>query len=95
MIINQKTVKGIAHLARLELDTNEAEEMMSEMNKILEWMNQLNEVDTEGISPLIHMSAETNILREDKISNTLEHDRALKNAPKKDSNYFRVPKVIE
>jgi len=95
MIINQETVKGIAHLARLELNADETEKMMAEMNKILTWMQQLNKVDTEGIEPLIHMSAEMNVLREDEVSNSLEHDRALKNAPNKDSNYFRVPKVIE
>jgi len=95
MIINKETVEGIAHLARLELEGKETVKMVTEMNKILEWMNQLDQVDTEGVAPLIHMSLETNVLREDEVNNTLTHERALVNAPKKDSDYFRVPKVIE
>ena len=95
MIINQKTVQDIAHLARLEFNDEDEKEMMGEMNKILEWMNKLNEVNTEGVEPLIHMSSELTVLREDQVSNELDHERALKNAPNKDSNYFRVPKVIE
>jgi len=95
MIINKETVKGIAHLARLELDEKSEDKMMSEMNKILEWMNKLNEVDTEEVEPLIHMSSELNVLRKDEVDNILPHERALKNAPNKDSDYFRVPKVIE
>jgi len=95
MIINQKTVQDIAHLARLEFDDAGEKEMVTEMNKILEWMNKLNEVDTEDVAPLIHMSSELTVLRNDEVSNELTHERALKNAPKKDSNYFRVPKVIE
>ncbi len=95
MIINKETVESIAHLARLELEGKETEKMVTEMNKILEWMNQLDQVDTEGVAPLIHMSMETNVLREDEVNNTLNHERALVNAPKKDSDYFRVPKVIE
>lgn len=95
MIINEEIVKNIAHLARLEFDEKGEKEMVGEMNKILEWMNKLNEIDTDEVEPLIHMSTELNVLREDKTSNLLEHDRALTNAPSKDSNYFRVPKVIE
>jgi aspartyl-tRNA(Asn)/glutamyl-tRNA(Gln) amidotransferase subunit C len=69
--------------------------MIDEMNKILGWMKQLDEVDTKGVEPLIHISEEQNVLREDEPKNTLSHKEALHNAPKKDSNYFRVPKVIE
>lgn len=95
MNIDEKTVEDIAHLARLEFDPQRAKELAGEMTKILGWMEKLNEVDTENIEPLIHISTEVNVLRKDEISNVLEHDAALKNAPKKDSNYFRVPKVIE
>jgi len=95
MDIDKKTVSDIAHLARLELDTNQTEEMASEMTKILGWMEMLNEVNTDNVKPLVHISEEVNVLREDEVKNELEHERGLKNAPKKDSNYFRVPKVIE
>lgn len=95
MKIDKKTVEDIAHLARLELSEEEKTEMSSEMTKILGWMEKLNDIDTSKVEPLIHMSQEKNVLREDKEGEMLSHEAALKNAPKKDSNYFRVPKVIE
>ena len=95
MIIDKKLVQDIAHLGRLEVSPAKEEEMANELNKIVDWMEQLNEVDTTGIEPLIHISTELNVLREDEEGNILANDKALKNAPKKDSNYFRVPKVIE
>lgn len=95
MKIDKDTVKKISHLARLELDESKSEEMAGEMSKILGWMEKLNEVDTSTTAPLIHISTELNVLRNDEIGNMVSHERALKNAPKKDSNYFRVPKVIE
>jgi len=95
MIVDEKMVEGVAHLARLDINPSQTKEMVGEMNKILGWMEKLNEVNTDEVDPLIHMSSELNVLRTDEIDNILEHDKALKNAPKKDSNYFRVPKVIE
>ena len=95
MNIDKDTVKKIAHLARLEFNEKQEQELAVEMSKILGWMEKLNEVDTSTTAPLIHISTELNVMREDEVNNTLSHDRALKNAPKKDSNYIRVPKVIE
>ena len=95
MKVDKDTVEEIAHLARLELTEEEKKDMTSEMSKILNWMEKLNEVDTSKVEPLIHMSQEMNVLREDIEGEMLSHEAALKNAPKKDSNYFRVPKVIE
>lgn len=95
MKIDKDTVKNIAHLARLEFNEKQEEELAGEMSKILGWMEKLNEVDTSTTAPLIHISSELNVMREDEVSNTLSHEKALKNAPKKDSNYIRVPKVIE
>ena len=95
MIVDEKMVEGVAHLARLDINSSQTKEMVGEMNKILGWMEKLNEVNTDDVAPLIHMSSELNVLRTDEVDNVLEHEKALKNAPKKDSNYFRVPKVIE
>jgi aspartyl-tRNA(Asn)/glutamyl-tRNA(Gln) amidotransferase subunit C len=69
--------------------------VLQDLNKILNWVDQLRELDTENVEPLIHMSHEVNVMREDVAQNTVPHDAALKNAPKKDSDYFRVPKVLE
>jgi aspartyl-tRNA(Asn)/glutamyl-tRNA(Gln) amidotransferase subunit C len=95
MKINREVLDKIAHLARLEFDEKDAEKMMKDMTAIVSWVEKLNEVDTEGVEPLTTMSHEINSLREDEVKPHLDHDEALKNAPKKDSDYFRVPKVLE
>ena len=95
MNINQETLEKIAHLARLKFNPEDSEAMIADMNKILTWVEKLDELDTSGVAPLTHMSAEINVYREDKVKNQLSHDKALHNAPKKDEDYFRVPKVIE
>jgi len=95
MKIDKASISKIAHLARLEFDENSAEKMSKDMSQILDWVEQLNELDTEGIAPLTTMSSEVNVMREDKVGHQLEHEQGLKNAPKRDSDYFRVPKVLE
>ena len=69
--------------------------MIRDMTGILTWVEKLNELDTEDVEPLTNMSFEINSLREDKVKPHLDHERGLKNAPKSDSDYFRVPKVLE
>lgn len=95
MHIDIETVSKIAHLSRLEYADSEKAELVTDMNNILSWMEQLNEINTDGVEPLIHMSAEINVFREDIVQPHLAHKKALVNAPRKDSDYFRVPKVIE
>ena len=95
MKIDREQLNKIAHLARLEFDEKDAEKMMKDMTAIVDWVEKLNEVDTEGVEPLTTMSYEINVMREDEVKDHLPHDRALVNAPKKDDDYFRVPKVIE
>ena len=85
----------IAHLSRLEFDGKDAEKMMTDMTAIVDWVEKLKEVNTDGVEPLTTMSYEVNVLREDEVKEHLSHEGALKNAPKKDSDYFRVPKVLE
>jgi aspartyl-tRNA(Asn)/glutamyl-tRNA(Gln) amidotransferase subunit C len=69
--------------------------MLTGLNKILNWVDKLSELDTDNIEPLIHMTEEVNVMREDVAQNTVTHEEALRNAPKKDSDYIRVPKVLE
>lgn len=95
MSIDKETIRKIAHLSRLEFDQAKEDQMVKSMNNILGWMEVLSKVDTENVKPLTHMSAEVNVLREDGVKETLSHQEALLNAPKKDSDYFRVPKVLE
>ena len=95
MKIDRAQLDRIAHLARLEFDEQSADQMMKDMTAIVQWVDKLNEVDTTGVEPLTTMSHEINITREDETKEPLSHDRALLNAPEKDAEYFRVPKVIE
>jgi aspartyl-tRNA(Asn)/glutamyl-tRNA(Gln) amidotransferase subunit C len=95
MKIDKETLDKIAHLARLEFDDKDTEKMLKDMNGIIAFVEKLNEVNTDGVEPLTTMSHEINAVREDAIEPHLSHERALKNAPKKDADYFRVPKVLE
>jgi aspartyl-tRNA(Asn)/glutamyl-tRNA(Gln) amidotransferase subunit C len=88
-------VQKIAHLARLSFSPAEEEALVADLGKIIGWMDKLSELDTAGVEPLIHISAELNVLRDDVPEPPLSHQQALLNAPRKDSDYFRVPKVIE
>ncbi|MCC5939055.1 MAG: Asp-tRNA(Asn)/Glu-tRNA(Gln) amidotransferase subunit GatC [Lunatimonas sp.] len=95
MKIDVGTLRKIAHLARLEFDEESAEKMTADMTQILDWVEKLNEVDTSNVAPITTMSSEENVLREDVIGSHLDHEQGLKNAPQRDSDYFRVPKVLE
>jgi len=95
MKIDHNTIDKISHLARLKLSDQQAEEMKGKMEQILSWMEKLNELDTTGVEPLTHMSAELNHLRKDKVGTHLDKQNALKNAPDADQNFFRVPRIIE
>ena len=90
-----QTIRKLAHLSRLEFNEEKEQEVLQDLNKILNWVDKLRELDTESVEPLTHMSEEMNVMREDIVENTVTHEQALLNAPKKDSNYFRVPKVME
>ena len=95
MKIDKEMLHKIAHLARLELDPAKEETYIKDLEEVLTWVEKLNELDTDGVEPLTNMSFEVNAFRNDEVSNTIEHDRALKNAPDKDEDYFKVPKVLE
>jgi aspartyl-tRNA(Asn)/glutamyl-tRNA(Gln) amidotransferase subunit C len=95
MKINRELLDKIAHLSRLEFDEKDAEKMMQDMTEIVNWVEKLKEVNTEGVEPLTTMSLEVNNFREDEVKDHLSHERALLHAPKKDDEYFRVPKVLE
>lgn len=92
--VDSKTVDEIAHLARLEFDESSKPGMINDLNRMLAFIDKLNEIDTSSVEPLIYMSAEKNVLRADEPEVSLTQKEALKNAPKKDSDYFKAPKVI-
>jgi aspartyl-tRNA(Asn)/glutamyl-tRNA(Gln) amidotransferase subunit C len=95
MIIDKDTVEKVANLARLELAEDEKDALIKDMNKILGFMDKLNEMDTRGVEPLIYMTDEINGTREDEIKQLITTEEGLKNAPKHNDEYFLVAKVIE
>lgn len=95
MKVDDKLVKHLANLSRLELSEADQIQMKSDFEKILGFVARLDKIDTSGVDPLVYMSKERNVLREDKVGNQVSQKAALKNAPAKDSDYIRVPKVIK
>ncbi|GAA0874120.1 Asp-tRNA(Asn)/Glu-tRNA(Gln) amidotransferase subunit GatC [Wandonia haliotis] len=95
MEINDELIDHIAHLARLEFEGNEKESIKTDLRNIIDFMSKLNEVPTNNVEPLIFMTDELSDLREDVAIQSISQEEALKNAPKKDSDYFRIPKVLD
>lgn len=85
----------IAHLARLELKEEQVGEMQDSINKVLDWMEALNAVDTSGVAPLVHMTSSLNHFREDVAQVGLDRAKALALGPDTNAKYFKVPQVIE
>jgi aspartyl-tRNA(Asn)/glutamyl-tRNA(Gln) amidotransferase subunit C len=95
MEIKDELIDHIAHLSRLSFEGEEKSAIQKDLNNIIDFMGKLNEINTENVEPLVFMSDEINVLREDIPAQTITHEEALKNAPKKDSDYFRIPKVLD
>lgn len=95
MSVSKEEVQYMAHLARLQFSEEETESLAEEMNRILDYMSDLEEVDTGDVEPLEHVIDLEYRLRDDRAEEPLSHEEALKNAPDADSDYFRVPRVID
>lgn len=95
MSVDRKTVDRIAELSRLEFNEVEKIEILNDMNKMLDFVDQLSAVNTDGVEPLIYLLDEQTPLRKDEVIQTITQEQALKNAPLKDSDFIKVPKVIE
>lgn len=94
MEVNDKLVEKLARLARLRFEDEEKEAIKNDLQRMIGFVEKLNELDLEAISPLLHMSDEVNVLREDEIKGSVSREEALKNAPDHDEKFFKVPKVI-
>lgn len=94
MEIDDKLINHIAHLSKLSFEGSERKAIKKDMENITDFIAKLSELETDNVEPLIFMSDEVNVLREDIPKNTVSHEQALKNAPKKDADYFRIPKVL-
>ncbi|WP_041258489.1 Asp-tRNA(Asn)/Glu-tRNA(Gln) amidotransferase subunit GatC [Fibrella aestuarina] len=96
MKVDTETLHKIAHLARLEVRPEEEAALLNSLNSVLDWMEQLNEVDTTGVEPLTHLSEldDEHVLRDDVVANQLPREQALANAPAHDEQFFKVTKVL-
>ena len=95
MSVSKEDVDYVADLAHLQLSEEESESLVSDMNQILDYMTTLEEVDTSNVEPLEHVIDLEYRLRDDKAEEPVDHEEALKNAPDADTDYFRVPRVID
>ncbi len=95
MEITNKLIQDIAALAKLEFDEKSAEQMKVDLEKIIDFFDKLSEIDTDGVDPLIYLNEEVSVLREDEIKAVVSQVEALKNAPEKDSDYFKVPTILK
>lgn len=95
MGISADEVRRVADLARMGLDDAELDEMARQLGRILGYMEKLRELDTEGVEPTAHVLPLRNVWREDVPGETLSPDEALANAPERQDNCFKVPKIVE
>ena len=95
MEVNDALVDKLANLARLQFDAAEKESIKNDLQRMIQFVEKLNELDTTGVEPLLHMSEQVNILRDDEVKGSVSRVEALQNAPVHDEQFFKVPKVIK
>ena len=94
-IISDETIEYVGILAKLELSAEEKESAKSDMGRMLDYIDKLNELDTSGVEPMSHVFPVSNVFREDEVANGDEHEKILANAPKVKDSSFQVPKTVE
>lgn len=95
MEVNDALVEKLANLSRLKFNETEKEEIKKDLQKMISFVEKLNELDLNDTEPLLHMSSNVNVLREDVVQGSVSREEALKNAPAHDKQFFKVPKVIK
>ena len=95
MEVNEALVDKLAHLSKLNFTEQEKKEISQDLEKMIGFVDKLNELDLQNTEPLMHMSEEVNVLREDEVKGSVTRDEALRNAPATEGQFFLVPKVIK
>lgn len=95
MEVNDAMVDKLAQLSRLHFNETDKKEIKNDLQRMIAFVEKLNELDLDGVQPLLHMSDEVNVLREDEVKGSVTRNEALKNAPLHDDQFFKVPKVIK
>ena len=94
MQVDNKLVAHLAHLSRLNVAPEKMDKLVHDMQDLVVFVEKLNELDTTGTDPLMHMGNAVNVLRNDEVAGSISREEALKNAPASDDIFFKVPKVI-
>lgn len=94
MEITDEMIDKLAKLAKLQFKDEQKENIKQDLSKIIAFVDKIEEMDTEGVEPLIHINQEFNVLREDEVQVTISQTQALKNAPSKDSDYIKISTVL-
>ncbi len=94
-IISDETIEYVGILAKLELSDEEKEQAKKDMGNMLDYIDMLNDLDTEGIEPMSHVFPVNNVFREDVVVNGDGHEKTLANAPARKDSAFKVPKTVE
>jgi len=95
MIVNDALIEKLAHLSRLEFADEEKDVIKKDLEKMIGFIDKLNELDTSGVEPLLHMSDNVNVFRSDTVKGQISRGDVFKNAPLHDNEFFKVPKVIK
>ena len=95
MPITREQVEYVAHLSRLDLSAEEKEKFRHQLDSILQYVEKLNELDTENVEPLVHAAERYNVFRKDAVGESLTRQEALSNAPQQSEGCFKVPRIIE
>ena len=94
-MVDKKTVEHVAKLARINITSEQKEFLRVQLSKILDYIDKLKEVDVDGVNPMRGLHTKRNIFREDKTHHFESRERILKNAPLREKDYFKIPKVID
>jgi aspartyl-tRNA(Asn)/glutamyl-tRNA(Gln) amidotransferase subunit C len=95
MEVNDLLIDNLAKLSHLSFSEQEKKEIRADLQEMISFIEKLKEVNTDGVTPLLHMSSNVNMLREDVVQGSVSREEALKNAPDTDGTFFKVPKVIK
>ncbi len=95
MIVDEALIAKLANLSKLEFDMEGTEAIKQDLTKILSFMEKLNELNTDGVEPLVYINEDTNVFREDEVNYPITKEEALMNAPIKDKDYIKVPKFVK
>jgi len=95
MTIDKQLISRLEHLARLELSEEERAGILKDLNNILQMVEKMNEVNTDEVEPLVYINEAANVWREDVVNGQVSREEALKNAPEKNNEFFKVPKMIK